>query len=460
MKKLLTGIALIATGVSAGCSDATKALDDAGVDNPLAGICKFECKGLAEAHGKISGITEVDAFFSAVAELQIQAASLQGEVQLELANIAGALGVEGAAAMSIDELNAAIKGKIDGGLDGAIMGGISLEFVPPKCQVNASASIEASAKCDASVKGPSAKVECSGSCEASASAMASCSADATLKCEGTPPSFKCEGTCSGTCDLKAGGMCEGACNGTCNVTAEGDCDGEFTASTEAGAADGSGTCKLNAGATCKGSCQGSCDLEAGGSCSGECKGSCEYTPPDGKCDASATAKCEAKADAKVECSGKCEGEATPPMVKAECKATAKADASFHAECQPPKVGVKYELTDEFKTKFKGDLSAQAAFDAKLQAVGKAFGSLQAKNAKIEAVVKASADLATSGQAAIEAALKAVDKDKLSIGAALDLTCGLGAIGEVPAALADATASLNATAMGVATCAGTLAGAGS
>jgi hypothetical protein len=422
----------------------------------LLDVCGWKCKAFADGEVNISGIQSLDAFFAASANLQVQAASLKADVQLELVNIAAALGVDGAATMSIDELNAAIKAKIDGKLDGHLKGGIKIVASPAKCQVSAKASLEASAKCDASVKGGEAKVECSGSCEAEASAMASCSADATLTCSGTAPSFKCEGSCTGGCDLTAGGTCEGECSGSCEVKAQGDCDGKFTASTEAGAADGSGTCELNAGATCNGTCKGHCELKAGGNCSGECKGSCEYTPPDAKCQGGATAKCEAKAGAKVECSGKCDGEVKPPMVKADCEATAKADAQFSAECTPPSVDIKYELEGTFAAMLDGDVAAKAKFEGQIQAVGHAFAEIAAKGAKLKAVVAAGGGLA-------EAGVKAVGDTIASLATATDADVVVGAycagksIDTVGSALTDSVADLNATLQATVDVAATFAG---
>jgi hypothetical protein len=453
MKNLLTGLALIASGgLLAGCGEDLPGTDLL-PDNP---ICEFECKGLAEASGGISGVQEVDAFFSAVGTLQVQAASLEADIRLELVNIAVALGVQGAAGMSISELNAAIKGQIDGGLGGKIEGGLTLQYSPPKCEVSASASVQAAAKCDASVMGGEAKVECKGSCEAEASAMVSCSGEAQLKCTGTAPSFECSGVCKGSCELEAGATCEGTCKGTCEVATEAECDGEFEAST-GGGAGGGGTCKLNAGASCTGECKGSCELTAGGTCTGECKGECEYMAPEGGCTGGATAKCEAMGEAKVECSGKCDGEVTPPMVEANCEATAKAEASFAAECSPPKVDLKFALSAEFKAQLEGDVSAQAAFEGQIQAVGKAFGNLVAKGAKIEALLTSCADLGASGSAAVQGALSAAGEADLSLGAKLDLACGVAAFGSVPAAITAATGSLSASGKAVVDCTAALAG---
>jgi outer membrane murein-binding lipoprotein Lpp len=165
----------------------------------FADLCGLKCKFLADGEATISGNAKIDSFFSATLTLQAQAASLEAEVKAELVSIAAAAGVEGAAEMEIDELSAAIEGEVTGGFGGVIEGELRLEVTPPRCEVSASASVEAAAKCDVDVKGGEAKVECSGSCEASADVMAECSGSAELKCKGTAPSFSCEGTCTGTC---------------------------------------------------------------------------------------------------------------------------------------------------------------------------------------------------------------------------------------------------------------------
>ncbi len=489
MKTLLSRLALIGTASAAlfACGDDTgdntspfssSGLPTGGIPTDVVpipsgipGLCDFQCKTIAEAGAGISGIREVDAFFGAVGNFQAQAGSLEADVRLELLSMAAALGIDGSA-MATGELAAAISGGVAGGFGGMIDGNLSIGFAPPKCEVSATASVQAAAKCDATVDPGSVSVECEGSCEASGSAMASCSGGATLTCKGTAPGFKCEGTCSGTCEVAADAKCEGecngtcevhgdvACNGTCEMNGTAACDGECMGSTDAGGnctgecklsetAMCNGTCKLNAGATCEGSCKGSCELKAGGTCNGECKGECEYTPPSGMCEATATAKCEASAEAKVECNGKCSGEAKPPMVKAECEATAKAEASFNAECTPPSLDIKYNLTTQAQADFAADVNVKAAFEGKIQAFGKAFANLTAKGAKIEAIIKAGGDLGSSGAAAVDGALQAAGSGTLSTGASLDLACGIAAFATVPAMLTEASGSLAVSAKAVA-----------
>ncbi len=443
-------------------------------------FCGWECKAFAAGEVNISGVRKLDAFFAASASLQAQAASLQAEVRAELVSMAAVLGIEGAATMSIDQLTVAIDESVRLGFGGKIQGGITIAATPPKCEVSASASLEAAAKCDATVDPGMATVECSGSCEAEASAMASCSGEATLSCKGTAPAFKCEGTCTGRCELEANAKCEGeckgtcevngdvACNGTCEMNGTAACDGECAGSTDAGGnctgecklnmgAMCTGTCKLNAGATCEGSCNGNCELSAGGNCTGECKGECEYTPPSGTCEGGAKAKCEASGSAMVQCNGKCDGEVKPPMVDADCEATAKAEAQFAAECHPPSIDIKYNLTAEAQAEFAGDINAKAAFEGKVQAVGKAFANIAAKGAKIEGVLTAGGGLVSAGGEAITDAIATISASgdpKLIVGA----YCAGEAIGDVSGSLQASVNSLTATAQGVASITATFSGA--
>lgn len=362
-------------------------------------FCGLECKVLAEGEAGISGNAAIDAFFAATLNFQAQALSLEAEVRAELVSIATAAGVKGAAKMELDELVAEIRGQVRGGFGGVIEGDLRLMVTPPKCEVSASASVQAAAKCDAEVDPGSASVECKGSCEAEASASAKCDGKAELKCKGTAPAFNCDGTCTGTCELEAGGSCEGTCEGKCNMDGSAACDGECLGDTDEGG-NCTGECKVRSGGSCTGSCEGNCELAAGGTCDGACKGECEYTAPSGGCEAGATAKCEAKGSASVECNGKCDGEVTPPKVSAECEASAKAEAKFAAECHPPAVEIKYDLTAEGQAMFEAGGSAQAAFEGRIQAIGKAYANLVAKGAKLEAV-------AAAGPALIDAANGAV-----------------------------------------------------
>lgn len=439
MKKQISGLALlIASGLAIGCGGKDNPLGG----NPLGDLCPgLQCKTMAEAGGSITGIAEFDAFFTSVVNFNAQASILEADVKATLGELAAAAGANVEAGASIDDLRAAIVAEVEGNFGGSIEGGITLEYQEPKCEVSAQATVQAAAKCDAEVDPGSVMVECHGTCEAEASAMASCSGEAELKCTGTAPSFACEGTCQGSCEVAAGAACEGECKGSCEVDAAADCDGEFTAGTGQGA-NGSGTCELRAGAKCSGSCKGTCELSAGGTCEGECKGECTYTPPSGECTGGAKASCEASANASVQCSGECKGDVEPPAVKAECEASVKAEADFKAECTPPQIAVSYNLSADFEA--NGSVDAKAEFAARIEAFGKAYAKLLAKGAKLELVANAGAGIAAAAQVAITDGLNAVAESDASLVAKFQAVCAVGELGAAGDMITSATGKVSAS----------------
>ena len=144
---------------------------------------------------------------------------------------------------------------------------------------------DCAAKCDATVKPGSAKVECEPG-----------------KLQGS-----CSGGCSGSCEVSGGAKCDGTCGGSCDGNCNGECDGTATKG------KCSGTCK----GSCSGTCTGSCELKAKAQCSGTCSGGCDV---------------EMKAP-------KCTGEVTPPKMSAECSAHCNAKAEAKVECTPARVGI-------------------------------------------------------------------------------------------------------------------------
>ena len=189
------------------------------------------------------------------------------------------------------------KAKVGAGLK------ISLNVKPPRCQADLAVYGDCAGKCDASVSGGSAKVEC----------------------EPGKLSGKCDANCEGSCDMSAGGKCEGTCNGSCDAEVKGSCSGKCN-----GKCDG----KDSKGVACSGSCEGKCE---GGTVQGECKGKCG-----GDCKLKASAKCEGTCTGKctVEMKApKCTGEVTPPKMSADCKAHCDASVSAKMECTPAQVGV-------------------------------------------------------------------------------------------------------------------------
>jgi hypothetical protein len=377
-------------------------------------VCASE--GIAEGNASISGIPNIDAFFSAVVNFNSKANLIAGNINGELAKIKASVGLEANAPAA--DIEAAIIAKFS--LDAEA--GVKIAYEPAKCAVSAKATLEATAKCDASVDPGKASVECKGSCEAEASVEASCDAEAEVKCVGTAPMLACEGTCKGGCELEAAASCEGTCKGTC-----------------------SGTCSSgdseNCNGSCDGMCEGTCETTASVECSGKCKGECTYTPPDAKCEAGATVKCEAKAGASVQCQGKCEGEFEPPMAKAECQASAKAEASVAVECTPPSIGVSYQF--EAGLTAAAQAEAQANLEAFLVSFKGSMSVIVAQLAQGELVVKAGADIGSKGVAAVQGAVEAIDVDA-SLKVGVGVTCALGELPKVAGAMKASTDDLKAS----------------
>jgi len=395
-----------------------------GKDSPLGGNalleqCGLVCpdKGIVEGNASISGIPNIDAFFGSVVNFNAKASLISGNIDAELAKISVSLGLP--AGSSAADIKAAIVANFH--LDAKA--GIKIAYTPAQCAVSAKATIEATAKCDATVDPGKAEVSCSGTCEADASVEAKCDASATVKCVGTAPMLKCEGECKGTCELDAAASCSGTCKGTCSGTCS--------------AKDAMGNCE----GSCDGMCTGSCELAASASCSGKCKGECTYTPPKGSCEAGASVKCEAMAKGSVMCNGKCDGEVTPPKASAECEASAKADASVSVECTPPTIGLAYQFDAKLSASAQAD--AQANFEAFLVGFKGSFSAIVAQLAQSDLVLKAGADISAKGVDAVTTAVNGIDATaslKVSVG----VTCALGELPNVAKAMKSSTASLTAS----------------
>ena len=384
-------------------------------------ICDLKCpvEGIVEGNASISGLASVDAFFSAVVGFNKAALEVQAGVDAELRGLALSLELEPGA--SAAEIRAAITGKLQGAIDG----GLKIEYAAPKCQVDAKVAVDATAKCDAEVDPGTVKVECKGSCTVDASASASCDASAKVMCKGTAPELNCSGSCTGTCELEGSlqcnGTCNGECNGTCTVTgANGQCAGE-----------------------CMGECQGTCELRAGATCEGKCQGSCEYEAPMGGCAADAEVRCEAQADASAECNGSCDGEVVPPKAKAECEASVDAEAKLRAECTPPSLEIRWQWNEELMA----DAQAQAEFKAWIEGFRGRYSALLAASARGGLVLKAGEGLITAagglvtslpGEFAADASIRAT----IGIGCAVDELKVVGAvIGDASTALTGSVAAV-------------------
>src|SRR5690606_27455631 len=132
------------------------------IPDGVADQCKLECKGVVEASGSVSGIASVDAFFTSALKFRAQANILEADVRGTLVEMAVALGID--ASGSAADIAGRIEGHIQGGFGGKIDGGITIDFQPPRCEVSAQATLQASARCDATVDPGKASVECNGGC--------------------------------------------------------------------------------------------------------------------------------------------------------------------------------------------------------------------------------------------------------------------------------------------------------
>ena len=382
--------------------------EDGGLEDPLKKLCGFTCPGdtvddtkiggVAEGNASITGVPSVDAFFSATIAFQKAADGVSDGIEAELDLIKADFGIEG------DDLAGGLKTAFDANLEA----GVKFEYQPPKCAVDAEATLEASANCDASVTGGRVEVDCKGSCEAELRSDFKCDANAELYCEFTAPEAKCEGQCEGSCTAEAGAMLD--CTGTCH----GECDGECSVTSDEAGEDCAGTCK----GMCKGKCEA--QLTAAAECDGTCRGSCTVKAPSGGCMGGISAECRGKTEASFKCEGRCEGEFEPPMVSAECKASAKAQASVNVECTPPRLGMTYAFKAGASPEFKAALTS--LIDVRLPALLKA-------RSKAKVVASAGEGLGVAAQGAVKGA---VDKLRADVKLKLlySLQCG---INELPAA---------------------------
>lgn len=354
-----------------------------GVAAELAKRCGIDvdCKagGIVQGNASISGVVSVDAFFQSVLDFEAKADNVSAAIDAQIAAIRGDFGIAASANLAT-ELKAQVSANVEGAL--------TVKAEPAKCSVDAKATLEAQAHCDASVKPGSATVKCQGSCEVDANAMVDCGANADLMCTITPPMGMCSGTCKGTCEAKlsAAAKCDGTCKGTCT--------GNCSAYSDSGATQCAGQCD--------GMCMGSCEatLTAEAMCSGTCSGECTIKPPSGTCMGAIRAHCDAKASAMVECKGRCDGNIEPPSAKAECNASAKAEAKLNVECTPPRVTIAYKL------KAGVNADAQARFEAGLKNLQVRLPALLAAIGKASAVVDAGKGLTTDAKGALTAGVKA------------------------------------------------------
>jgi hypothetical protein len=369
-------------------------------------------KGVLEGNASISGVAKVDAFFASANNFRGAADSVSSGIEAQVRLIRGDFGIAASANLKT-ELEANVKANIEGSL--------VIDYQPPKCAVDASATIEASAKCEAEVNPGKVEIECKGSCELEAGAELKCDASADLQCTFTGPTVDCKGECSGTCEVKADVAV--ACSGTC----KGECSGNCSAYSDSGAAQCAGSCD----GMCKGTCEAK--AEASAKCMGTCRGECKVTGAAADCMGSAHAECKAKANASVMCKGKCEGDFEPPSASAECKASAKAEAKLNVQCTPPTLAARYKL------KAGVDVMAQAQFEAALKTLVTArLPALVAALERGKSIGEAGEDLSVAAGAAVKASVTAATKLDAGVRVWFGLGCAAKELPKVEMALSDSS----------------------
>jgi hypothetical protein len=385
---------------------------------PIPGLCGLGCpgetvsgvtiKGVADGNSAISGVASVDAFFASAINFESAADNVSAGIEAQLDAIKGDFGIAASANLKT-ELSAQIKANVEGS--------VNIDYQPARCAVDATATVQAQARCEGMVTPPMATVECKGACEVDATADVKCDANVDLQCTFTGPTVDCSGSCEGTCEAKVdvAASCSGTCNGTCS--------GSCSAYSDSGATKCAGTCS--------GMCMGTCEakVDASAKCMGTCKGECTVTNPMGGCKGAAHAECKAKASASVMCSGKCEGDFTPPKASAQCEASAKADASVNVQCTPPKLALSYKL------KAGVDAMAQARFEGALKTlVSVRLPALLQASARAKFVAQAGEGLAASATAAVKDSVNGALGGNLSIKATFGLGCALKELPKVKTSL--------------------------
>jgi hypothetical protein len=369
-----------------------------------------EVKGVLEGNASISGVAKVDAFFASVNNFRAAADGVSAGIEAQLKLIKADFGIAA---------DADLKAQLDAKIKANIEGSLVIDYQPPVCAVDASATVEASARCEAMVNPGSVSVDCKGSCELKADAELKCDAGAQLECEFTGPTVDCKGECTGSCEAKIEGSA--ACSGTCRGT----CSGNCSAYSDSGAKQCAGSCD--------GMCTGSCEAKADASvkCMGTCNGSCKVTGAAADCMGSAHASCKAMGSASVKCEGKCEGDIEPPSASAECKASAKAEAKINVQCTPPTLAARYRL------KAGVDATAQAQFEAALKTlISVRLPALTASIKRGQTVGDAGEDLALAAKDAVKASVDAAIKGDLGIRATFGLRCAAKQLPDVEMAVAD------------------------
>lgn len=349
------------------CPDMTNAEAVLGFD--WAGTYKIDAASAERIKGGVA----------AAVELKGVAAQIDADLKTGCGALAHDLGAAGDYKTGKEACDAAIKAIND---TKAKLGKvtIALDMQAPKCGASMDVVADCAAKCDATVKPGSAKVECEPG-----KLQGQCSAQCEGSCD-VEGGAKCDGQCSGKCDAKISGKCDGTCDGKC--------DGKPGKASCAGTCEG--TCTGNVEGSCSGSCSGSCQLKAKAECKGTCSGSCSA---------------EMKAP-------KCTGEVKPPQMSAECKAHCDAKAEAKVECTPAHIGVRISGGDaaqvaKFKTALEKDLPLIAKVALGMgDRVKKLGGDVKTVVEGAQSVVQTAAQGAAATGAALTACVAAPFKDAI------------------------------------------------
>ncbi len=324
---------------------------------------------------------KTEAFLRAADRFTVEAATLQGDLEGVCQAMADDLGIEVPAPMAgqaqVEATCGAVVAEVDATYASLAAGvSVALTVEPARCYVDARATVDCVAMCDANFEATS-DLMCSGG-----EIRGQCYVEGSASC-----GAECQGTCTGTCS----GTCSGACDGTCSaVDGAGNCIGQCE-----------GTCMGSCSGSCTGSCSGSCVAEVTGACTGSCEGSCdvEFVEP--------------------ECTGGVE-----VMADADCEAACEAEASLEATCTRPSVEVVVTGVDPasderlavlvrtlqrnwsdfvaIRTRIEASATAGAAFAESATDLAEASGELGFRAAAcVAGTVTAVADAAASVQVSVE-----------------------------------------------------------
>ncbi|MBN2718939.1 MAG: hypothetical protein JXX14_24040 [Deltaproteobacteria bacterium] len=415
------------------------------------GPCDIGCpsagNGLLAGNYSISGVAAIDGFLQSVVGFGTKADNVSADIDTALKSIYGTVGLDvafktGADLDLADRFQSSLAASFY--LDMSSGSAITVEYHKPDCEVSASASIEATAKCDVDVDPVKVNAICAGECEVDAQQIdlydkCADGSDAQLRCTGIAPGLICAGSCTGDCVLHVAAACDGVCYGSCNgvcalENADGVCAGQ-----------------------CDGTCLGTCKMESGDVCDGQCVGTCKYTPADGVCTGGAIAEifCESSDAAEmlgVECNTTCRGKLTPPHTTAVCEASARAENDLEAECAPPVIDVFYQFDQQAidaaiaRGEIASEADAKAQFRAWLFLFKVHMGALLAATAQADIVVKAGENMiSAAGNVVAKAGTELAASGDLDLATTYKLTtCLPPELKKVPGIIGDASDRLTAS----------------